>query len=145
LYEGGYAFEGRQWKDTFEDGVSPVFRGEKEPPEPRAIDMRTDTALATDRIPTLIERIRAVIFDEKQVEIEGTAQELAERFGYQEPAKFGKDIVLIEHNLEEFGIDIQRTRTPKKRHIKIYENKESPYHPLRQNPPDSDMTDDSGR
>ena len=132
LYEGGYAFEGRQWKDTFEDGVSPVFRGEKEPPEPRAIDMRTDTALATDRIPTLIERIRVAIFDEKQVEIEGTAQELAERFGYQEPAQFGRDMELIRDNLIEFGIDIERTRTPKKRWIRIYENKENPYHPLQQ-------------
>ena len=88
--------------------------------------------------------IRLQHIDEKQVEIEGTAQELAERFGYQEPAKFGKDIVTIEHNLEEFGIDIQRTRTPKKRHIRIYENKESPYHPIQQNPPDPAMTDDSG-
>ena len=68
-----------------------VFRDEKEPPAPRAIDMRTDTALATDRVPTLIERIRAVIFDQNQPEIEGTPQELAERFGYLEPAKVGKN------------------------------------------------------
>lgn len=38
--------------------------------------------------------------------------------------------------LAGFGIDVEKTRTPKKRFIRIYENKESPYHPLQQNPPD---------
>ena len=66
------------------------------------------------------------------MEIEGTAQELSERFGYLEPSQFGRDVGLIEDNLMEFGIEIKRTRTPKKRHIRIYENTESPYHPLRQ-------------
>ncbi|MCL0100027.1 hypothetical protein M1O55_04085 [Dehalococcoidia bacterium] len=70
-------------------------------------------------------------------EIEGTPKELAERFGYLEASQFGRDIGLIEDNLMEFGIDIKKTRTPKKRHLRIYENKESPYHPIRQNPPDS--------
>ena len=55
----------------------------------------------------------------------------------------GKVIVLIEPNLEELGIDVERTRTPKKRHLRIYENRESPYHPLQQNPPDLvDVTGD---
>ena len=75
---------------------------------------------------------RDAIFDENQVEIEGTAQELCERFGYLEPSQFGRYVGLIEDNLMELGIDIERTRTPKKRYLKIYENRESPYHPIRQ-------------
>ena len=67
--------------------------------------------------PVLIERIRAVIYDEGQPEIIGTAQELSEQFGYLEPRQFGRDIGVIEDNLMEFGIDIERSRTPKKRLI----------------------------
>tara|TARA_Y100001960_G_scaffold135471_1_gene143713 strand:- start:186 stop:311 length:126 start_codon:yes stop_codon:yes gene_type:complete len=40
----------------------------------------------------------------------------------------------------EFGIDIERSRNPKKRLIKIYENQDSPYHPLQQDPPELDTT-----
>ena len=122
----------------FGDGISPVFRGEVEPPMPRAIDLQRDVELSNDRLPVLIERIRAVIYDEKQTEIVGTAQELSERFGYIEPAQFGRDIGVIEDNLMEFGIDVDKTRTPKKRLIKIWENLESPYHPLQQDPPELD-------
>ena len=132
LYEGAYVLDGLQWLNTMDDGVSPIFRGEQEPPSPRAIDIQADAELANDRLPTLTERIRAAIFDENQVEIEGTAQELSERFGYLEPSQFGRDVGLIEDNLMEFGIEIKRTRTPKKRHIRVYENTESPYHPIRQ-------------
>ena len=96
---------------------------------PKAV-RQADAELDKNRLPILIERIRAEIFEENQEEIEGTSQELSERFGYLEPAQFGRDIGLIEDNLEEFGIDIERTRTNKKRYLRIYENKESPYHPL---------------
>ena len=108
----------------------------------REKDLSVTAEPFNNRLPILIERIRAVIFDENQEEIEGTAQELSERFGYQEPAQFGRDIRLIKDKLEEFGIDIEEARTPKKRYLKIYENRESPYHPIQQNPPDLAMTDD---
>ena len=133
IYEGGYLTDGEQWLETYDDGVSPIFRGETEPPPPRSIDLQQDSKVSKDRLPMLIERIRVAVFDENQGEILGTAKELSERFGYQEPAQFGRDIGNIEHNLEEFGIDIEKTRTPKKRFIRIYENKESPYHPIQQN------------
>ena len=38
----------------------------------------------------------------------------------------------------EFGIDVDKTRTPKKRLIKIWENLQSPDHPLQQDPPELD-------
>ena len=56
--------------------------------------------------------------------------------GYIDPAQFGRDITDIEDKLMEYGIDIERSRNPKKRLIKIYENQDSPYHPRQQNPPE---------
>ena len=132
LYEGGHSFDSEQWNVLFDDGVSPIFRGEQEPPRPRALDLQADAEPPKDRLSTLIERIRGVIFEEDQGEIVGTVGEVSERFGYIEPSQFGRDIKLVEDKLAEFGIDIERTRTQKQRHIRIYENKESPYHPIRQ-------------
>ena len=82
--------------------------------------------------PLLIERIRVAIFDEGEVEIVVTEQELSERFGYEESAQFSRDVGTIEDTLMEFGIDIERNLTNRKRHIRIYENKESGYHPIQQ-------------
>ena len=134
LYEDGYSFDGKQWRVHIDDGVSPIFTGEEEPPKPRAIDLQTDAEPENNRLPILIEKIRTMIFDESQEEIEGTAQELSERFGYQEPAQFGRDIRLVKDKLMEFGIDIEETRTNTTRYLRIYENEDSPYHPIQQNP-----------
>ena len=143
LYQGGYAFDGKQWRETIDDGVSPVFTGEQEPPAPRLIDVQADDALSQDRLATLVDKTRAMIFDEKQVKIEGTAQELSDTFGYLEPSQFGRDIRLVKDKLMEFGIDIEETRTNTTRYLKIYENRESPYHPIQQTPPDFvDVTGD---
>ena len=71
---------------------------------------------------------------------DGTAAEISKQFGYIDPAQFGRDINDIEDKLMEFGIDIERSRNPKKRFIKIYENQDSPYHPRQQNPPELDTT-----
>ena len=123
---------GKQYNNDIYDGVSPVFTGEQEPPAPRLIDVQGDgdVELSQDRLSALVNRIRTLIFDEKQVEIEGTARELSDMFGYLEPSQFGRDIRLVQDKLMEFGIDIERSRTPTKRTIRIYENEESPYHPL---------------
>lgn len=132
IYEGGYLSGGEQWNHTWDDGVSPVFRGEAEPPPPRSIDLQQDTKVSKDRLPLLIERIKVAIFDEGEGEIVGTAQELSERFGYEESAQFGRDIGTIEDALMELGIDVDRSRTNRERHIRIYENEGSGYHPLQQ-------------
>ncbi len=145
IYEGGITMNGEQWLHTWGDGVSEVFRGEQEPPMPRSIDLQQDARISKDRLPILIERIRVAIFDEGEGEISGTAQELSERFGYEESAQFGRDVGMIEDSLMEFGIDIDRSRTNSKRHIRIYENKKSGYHPIQQGHENVAVTGDSDR
>jgi NAD(P)-dependent dehydrogenase (short-subunit alcohol dehydrogenase family) len=54
-------------------------------------------------------------------------------------AREGAQVMLVDYNLESAKetkkmIDIEEARTPKKRYLKIYENRGSPYHPIQQNP-----------
>ena len=79
---------------------------------------------------------KMLIGEQGQPEISGTATELCLQFGYDDPNEFGTAINEVERKVSELGIDIERGRTAKKRLIKIYENQDSPYHPLQQNPPE---------
>ena len=115
---------------------NPWMKGELPVPEPRPEDLGNHRATLnpTDDKEVLVEKIRADLREHGELEIRGTATEIAKLLGFQgiHPTVFSKMLNQIQDRLEVFGIDIQKKHNHGQRLIRIFDNPNSPYHPKQQ-------------